>query len=439
VRIAIIQFPGSNCERETMLAVKRAGMQPEEFLWNQSREKLAEFDGFVIVGGFSYEDRSRAGAIAALDPVMHVLKQQNELGKPILGICNGAQILVESGLVPGVENNKLSMSLSENKRVQNSTVLGTGYYNAWVNIRLSDNYQRNAFTKYLTTKNILRLPVAHGEGRFIISPALLTEMQAHGMNLFQYCDEQGNIIDHFPVNPNGSIDNIAAVSNKNGNVMAMMPHPERTTHCDAIFQSMRDYIADQSPFVLRSVRSTRLEGLTTPSATQFLHYFPRKTDVKKFTATGSELVIDLVITDNHALSVENSLKHANIPVKIKRYIHWEIETDTPDVFEKIKSTGVLFNDRKEKISNLERRVPSPLVGEGQGEGCAEGKIFLIRPKEDILGQQKLQLLKNHFGVDGVHAIRHGILWQVIGNETSINDVLQTHLLQNPYAHDCYHY
>src|SRR5215208_2855516 len=100
MKIAIIQFPGSNCERETILAVKRAGMDPVEFLWNESTDRLAAMDGYIIVGGFSYEDRSRAGIIAALDPVMHELTIQSESGKPILGICNGAQILVETGLVP---------------------------------------------------------------------------------------------------------------------------------------------------------------------------------------------------------------------------------------------------------------------------------------------------------------------------------------------------
>jgi phosphoribosylformylglycinamidine synthase I len=408
MRIAIIQFPGSNCERETMLAVKRAGMEPVEFLWNGDKTKLAEFDGYVIVGGFSYEDRSRAGVIAAMDPIMQVIKQQNEKGKPILGICNGAQILVESGLVPGVENNKLALSLTDNKRIQKGQVLGTGYYNAWVNMRLSDNYQYNAFTRHLSPKNILRLPVAHGEGRFVIASGLLAEMQTQGLNLFQYCDEQGKIVDEFPVNPNGSVNNIAAISNKAGNVMAMMPHPERTENCDAIFQSMRDYIA---------------EGQHQAIAP--LNYMPRPEDIKKYSPKGHQLLIDLIITDNQALSVENALQHAQIPVQVKRYTHWEIECDSEAVLEKIKNSGVLFNDRKEKII--------------EGKKMQNTRKFLVHPKDDMLGQQKLQMLHNHFGVDGVRAIRHSTLWEISGNESSINDVLQSHLLFNPYAHDCYDY
>lgn len=409
MRIAIIQFPGSNCERETMLAVKRAGMEPVEFLWNESKEKLASFDGYIIVGGFSYEDRSRAGIIAALDPVMQVIKQQSNLGKPVLGICNGAQILVETGLVPGLENNKLAMSLTDNKRVQQGQVLGTGYYNAWVYMRLSDNYQLNAFTRHLKPENILKLPVAHGEGRFIIPPALLAEMQENGLNVFQYCDAQGNIVDEFPVNPNGSINNIAAVSNKAGNVMAMMPHPERTEMCDAIFTSMREYISSSNR-----------------PAVAPLNYFPRATEIIKYQAKGQQLIIDLVITDNQALSVENALQHANIPVQIKRQVHWEIECESPAVFEKIKESGVLFNDRKEKIVTQKNLHFS-------------GKTFLVRAKEDMIGQQKQQMLAHHFGVNGIHAIRHSILWQVSGDDNSINKVINSHILFNPYAHDCYDY
>jgi phosphoribosylformylglycinamidine synthase I len=406
MQIAIVQFPGSNCERETLLAVKRAGMEPVEFLWNESKAKLADCAGYIIVGGFSYEDRSRAGAIAALDPIMQVIKAESKKGKPVLGICNGAQILVETGLVPGVENDQLSMALTDNKRIQKGKVLGTGYYNAWVNMRLSDEYQLNAFTRKLTPSNILHLPVAHGEGRFVIPPALLEEIKAHGLNVFQYCDQQGNIVDEFPVNPNGSINNIAAISNKAGNVLAMMPHPERTVNCDALFQSMRDYIA---------------EGYV--QATTPLHYYPRPSAIMRYQPQHHQLLVDLIITDNSALSVENALNHRGIPVNIKRYTHWEIECDSKDIFEKIKMSGVLFNDRKEMISSPPR----------------EGEFILVRAKEDMIGKQKQQLLEDHFDVKGVRAIRHGTVWQVIAEQENLTRVINSHILFNPYAHDYYQY
>ena len=411
MRIAVIQFPGSNCERETILAVKRAGMEASEFLWNEPKEKLADFAGYIIVGGFSYEDRSRAGAIAALDPLMQVIKAQSKLGKPILGICNGAQILVETGLVPGVENEKLSMVLTDNKRIRDGKILGTGYYNAWIHMRLSDQYQLNAFTRHLKPHDILRVPVAHAEGRFIIPPALLQEMQTQGLNVFQYCNEQGNIVDEFPINPNGSVNNIAAVSNKAGNVMAMMPHPERTTEGDRIFSSMREYI--QSGYVQR----------VAP-----LYYYPRPAEITRYTKPKNqyELIISLIITDNHAMSVENALNQSAIKAAIKRYIHWEIECDSPSVFEQIKASGVLFNDRKEMIvPTLNTKLSST--------------PFLVRSKDDMIGRQKKQMLEDHFNIKGIHAIRHSVLWQVASDETNLDSIINSHILYNPYAHDCYYY
>ena len=410
MQIAIIQFPGSNCERETIQAVKRAGMEPVEFLWNESPEKLAACAGYIIVGGFSYEDRSRSGAIAALDPIMRILKEQNKLGKPILGICNGAQILVESGLVPGIENDAIGISLTDNKRVQNEKVLGTGFYNAWINMRVSDEYQLNVFTRSLTPKDILHVPIAHAEGRFVLSSGLLAEIQMHGLNVFQYCDQNGNIVDEFPINPNGSMNNIAAISNKSGNVMAMMPHPERTPNGDAIFASMRDYIK---------------EGYIEAGAP--LHYLPRPDAIVPYKPTHHELVIELIITDNHALSVENALNHKDVPVKIQRQIHWEIECDSLDTLEKIKSSGVLYNDRKERV------VPHKIKQENATQ-------FLIRPKEDLLGKEKQQLLENHFDITGIRSIKHAIVWQVVTNNPAhIDAVLNSHILYNPYAHDCYEY
>lgn len=414
MRIGIVQFPGSNCERETMLAVKRAEMEPVEFLWNESRDKLRELDGYIIVGGFSYEDRSRAGIIAAMDPVMQEIRQQSDIGKPVLGICNGAQILVETGLVPGLENNKVGMVLTENRREAHGKILGTGFYNAWVHLRLSANYQRNAFTRHLSSKDILHVPVAHGEGRFVMGLALLQEVQAQGLNVFQYCDENGKIDPHFPVNPNGSLDNIAAIANKAGNVMAMMPHPERTPNGDGIFRSMRDYIAEG-----------RKES-TVP-----LYYYPRRTAIPAYQkpVSSHECIVELLITDNQALTVQNTLRQQGIPVTVKRQIHWEIHTDSDAGVLQIKKTGVLYNDRKEKEIAL-----SPTMS-----GCA----YLVRAKEDVLGQQKQQTLRDHFDLKNVNAISHGILWHFSSDTLDANAlgeaILQTNIISNPYAHDCYRY
>ncbi len=419
LRIAVVQFPGSNCEREAMLAVKRAGMEPIEFLWNESREKLADMHGFIIVGGFSYEDRSRAGIIAALDPVMQAIRIQSERGKPVLGICNGAQILVETGLVPGLENNKVGMVLAENKRMQDGKIIGTGYYNTWVYLRLSPDYQRNAFTRHLTRDDILHVPIAHAEGRFVMSDALLQEIKAQGQAIFQYGDATGNVIDQFPINPNGSICNIAGVSNKAGNVMALMPHPERTLNGDPIFQSMRDYIT---------------ENQFQPTIP--LHYYPRRTAITSYQkpAHAHECMIELIITDNHALTVQNTLQQLGLRVTVKRRVHWEIDCDSIDVLQQIKKSGVLFNDRKEC--------------EVAPRSSTTTTTFLVRPKEDLLGRQKLQTLKDHFHINNVNAMTHSIMWEFISTDAAVNaqqlnelaeKILATNVISNAYAHDCYRY
>ncbi len=409
MRIAIIQFPGSNCERETAMAVRRAGMQPEDFLWNMPAEKLADYAGFVIVGGFSYEDRSRAGVIAALDPIMQTLHAESAKGKPILGICNGAQILVESGLVPGTDYRQLSLALTDNRRVQNGQVVGTGYYNAEVYMRVSDRYQLNAFTRHLTPENILRIPVAHAEGRFVIPPVLLHEMQLQGMNVFQYCDAAGNIAAEFPINPNGSIDNIAAMSNRAGNVMAMMPHPERTAEGDAIFKSMRDYIANH---VFQPVKP--------------LSYQPRSAARKPYPLPHieNEFIVQLWLTDNHTASVENALQARGFPVKIKRFVHWKMN----DIAEadKIHASGVLYNDRKERLVARDQ-LPNTALR------------LLVQAQEDIVGAQKQQILQHHFGVAATTRIQHGVLWCIDAPAEYHAALLDTHIFFNPFSHEVYHY
>jgi len=415
MNIAIIQFPGSNCERETMLAVKRAGMLPVEFLWNAPVEKLATYDGFVLVGGFSYEDRSRAGIIAALDPVMQVLNVQSQLGKPILGICNGAQILVEAGLVPGLDQHLVDMALTDNKRIKQGSVLGTGYYNAWINLTLSKTHRRSAFTRHLTAKSVLNIPVAHAEGRFMIPPALLDIIETNGLSVFKYCTEKGDIVDEFPVNPNGSVNNIAAIANASGNVLAMMPHPERTQSGDAIFLSMRDYIAAGD--VLKA---------------DVIAYTPKPIEIKNYVKANlsDELVVELLITDNHAMSVESALRKNGIFVSIKRQIHWEIKSTSQRVLQKIEASGLLYNSRKERVITVQTNSSSQ-------------QTVLVRAKEDMLGRHMMQQLKQHHGIDGVELIQHGVIWQISADSTVLDSALEhimaTRILFNPASHECFHY
>ena len=135
------------------MACERVGLTPIEFLWNEDPKDLSSFDSYIIVGGFSYEDRSRSGVIASLEPIVDQLKLESVKGKAVLGICNGAQILVESGLIPGLKNYALGVALTDNKRVKNNHIIGVGYYNTWSDLKLDIRPNRCAFTRHLKKKN----------------------------------------------------------------------------------------------------------------------------------------------------------------------------------------------------------------------------------------------------------------------------------------------
>ena len=413
-KIAIIQFPGSNTERETIMACHRVGLNPVEFLWNEPPKKLPGFDGYIIVGGFAYEDRSRAGVIAALDPIMKQIKVEAKKGKPVLGICNGAQILVESGLVPGLENHRVGIALTDNKRVKSGHVLGVGYYNTWANLQMSAPSGRCAFTRRLKSGDFINIPLAHGEGRFIIPNELLEKMISNNQTVFRYCDDEGNIVDEFPTNPNGSMHNLAAACNAQGNVMAMMPHPERTENGDAIFSSIKDFIENGNPVTNHTLSFNRP------------HY-----EVKNYKSSvySTEWIIDMIITDNEASSVHNALDHLGFDVSISRQTHWEISTngDPESILQKIDKTGELYNSNKEFIGKI--------VSE---ENTAS---LLVQQKEDIIGRAKLEALTERFEIVGITKLKRGILWTITvssGNfETVFKQILYSHILFNPLSHECY--
>ena len=414
IHIAIIQFPGSNTERETLMACRRVGLNPIEFLWNEPTEKLSEFYGYVIVGGFAYEDRSRAGVIAALDPIMKQIRLEAEKGKPVLGICNGAQILVESGLVPGLKNYRVGMALTDNKRVQGGHVIGVGYYNTWANLKMSAPSNRCAFTRHLNSGEWIKIPLAHGEGRFIVPDTLLEKMISNNQTVYRYCDDNGNIVDEFPTNPNGSMYNLAAVCNPEGNVMAMMPHPERTENGNVVFSSMKEFIENENPVSDHNLSFDRP------------HY--EMTDYKA-NSNATEWIIDMIITDNEASSVSNALDHLGHNVSIARQTHWEIsmDGDRESILKKIDATGELYNSNKEFIS--------------QPKDSEKNTSFLVRQKEDMLGRAKYESLKERFEIDGITDLKRGVIWNVTVNsgsfDTVLNDILGTHILFNPLSHECY--
>lgn len=198
MNFAVLVFPGSNCDIDCFKAVEQTIGQPVEYVWHTTTD-LSKYDAILVPGGFSYGDYLRCGAISRFAPVMNEVVKAAEQGKFVLGICNGFQILLESGLLPGamLRNKTLKFRChSAQLRVENNG---------------------NPFTTQYAEGELIDIPIAHGEGNYYCDDATLAELKANNQIVFRYHGE----------NPNGSVDDIAGISNKQGNVVGMMPHPER--------------------------------------------------------------------------------------------------------------------------------------------------------------------------------------------------------------------
>ncbi|NPV52505.1 MAG: phosphoribosylformylglycinamidine synthase subunit PurQ [Firmicutes bacterium] len=205
MRVGVVIFPGSNCDHDCHHAAQVMGMDAE-YIWHATRD-ISGFDCIILPGGFSYGDYLRAGAVARFSPIMEAVTRFAERGGLVLGICNGFQILLEAGLLPG------AMMRNRNLKFICKT------------IHLRVENAGTPFTGACAPGQVLAVPIAHGEGNYYIDPEGLRELNANKQVVFRYCDPHGAVTDE--ANPNGSCDNIAGIINREGNVLGMMPHPER--------------------------------------------------------------------------------------------------------------------------------------------------------------------------------------------------------------------
>ncbi len=205
-RVAVVVFPGSNCDLDVLCAFRDVLGVEADYVWHEERD-LSAFDLVVLPGGFSYGDYLRPGALARFSPVMEAVREFAASGKPVLGICNGFQILCEAGLLPGV--------LRRNADLR--------FHCQWVWVRVER--VDTPFTCLCLPGEVLRLPIAHGDGNFYAPEPVWRELEAGGQVVFRYCDRRGECTP--ASNPNGSLFHIAGVSNPAGNVVGLMPHPER--------------------------------------------------------------------------------------------------------------------------------------------------------------------------------------------------------------------
>jgi phosphoribosylformylglycinamidine synthase len=206
MNFGVIVFPGSNCDRDVAMVTRDILGQPTRMIWHQDSD-LSDLDVVIVPGGFSYGDYLRCGAIARFSPAVQATLEHAKLGKPVIGICNGFQVLTEVGLLPGalVRNRDLHFICDRVLlRVERSDLPWTSHY---------DQHR------------IIELPIAHGEGCYYADEATLEEIETHQQVVFRYCDAQGDV--SHDANPNGSLHNIAGICNRSGNVLGMMPHPER--------------------------------------------------------------------------------------------------------------------------------------------------------------------------------------------------------------------
>jgi phosphoribosylformylglycinamidine synthase len=218
-RVGVLIFPGTNSEEETLRACRAVGLDAELVPWNAALDDVREFAAYVLPGGFAYEDRVRAGAIAAHDRLMGVVREGARAGKPVLGICNGAQILLESGLVPELDGATLVQA-----GFTRNAPLGK-YRSTHVHVKLAIAPGRCALTATLPAGTILPAWASHGEGRLAARPDVLARLGDEGHVAFVYCDAAGRATPESV--PNGSALGAAALVNARGNVLALMPHPER--------------------------------------------------------------------------------------------------------------------------------------------------------------------------------------------------------------------
>ncbi len=209
MKFGVVVFPGSNCDRDIIHVLEQVLEQKVETLWHKE-ESLPGYgpeDCIVLPGGFSYGDYLRSGAIARFSPIMNAVIEHAEKGGKVIGICNGFQILCEAGLLPGaLLRNKDQRFVCKN-----------------IHIKAGNNTR--ALTRHAPAQSALKIPVAHAEGRYYADQETIERLFQNGQVLFQYCDENGEITGE--ANFNGSVMNIAGISNLAGNVMGMMPHPER--------------------------------------------------------------------------------------------------------------------------------------------------------------------------------------------------------------------
>ncbi|MBP7114649.1 MAG: phosphoribosylformylglycinamidine synthase subunit PurQ [Candidatus Peribacteraceae bacterium] len=328
---AIPSFPGSNGEVDNLRVLKRCGFDAFVFRWNDSTEKLKDVDGYFFGAGFSYEDRGRSGMVAARDPLFNFMRSEAAKGKVIVGNCNGAQVLVESGLIP--LGDKLRMCLAHNAiRESDGSWRSPGFLNEWVWITPACKPDRCATSNWT---GAMHIPIAHGEGRFVTRDRdLIAELEKNDQVAFRYCTPDAAPSALAPFTPNGSTSGIAGICNKEGNVVALMPHPERTELGDRYFLSILQWVQTRKAGSGKRVAvSDNVGKLSTTRYT-----LPTRLAMR------TELYIDTIITNNEEHTVEQAARRVEPALTLKQYRFVGLKDDSAV---ELLSSLSFFNPNKE--------------------------------------------------------------------------------------------
>ena len=400
-------------------------MEPVFFKWNDSKEKLKDVSGYFIPGGFSYEDRGRAGMVSGRDPLLNFIAEEASSGKVVIGICNGAQVLVESGLIP--LGSGLQMSLAKNV-VEGEAV---GFLNKWVWITPTCKRDRCATSDWEGT---IKLPVAHGEGRFITKDkGVIEELKQNDQIAFCYCDEEGNVSDEAPICPNGSLFGAAGLCNPEGNVVALMPHPERSAEGVKYFESMKRWVSnaaamkqsiDNAAAIPQSQtidNATAIPQSQTPiDQNDHNQYLIQDRNPKE-----TEIFIDTIIVNNEERTVEQAARRIakDLTLKQLKYFAFD-EVEPAEVLLHLS----LFNPNKEiayirKGDEVKKWNADEKREEALHNSPLENGIMLLRRDEPDTGSSRL-------GKGGESGICY-VLGNISEQEISSREFLE--VFSNPHS------
>lgn len=411
IRFAVIVFPGTTGENEATRAFRQNGMEAETVLWNDTGmlkgSRSDDFEGYCLAGGMSFGDRGRGGVIAAQQPIMEVIRKEAAKGKVVLGIGNGAEILVESGLIPGYDNGAIVSAVVDG--------FDAGSSGSWCSLRSVAPKNRSAFSRFAGG---LRLVNSHPPKRFVFGDAgVLEAVRKNSQIVFRFGEQGGKI-----ASDSLDAESIAALCNPAGNILAILPHPEQDPQGGGspIFKSVREWIEARS--------MAGYPGLGSYKGVEA---------IKPFESADIEFIVRPKSIDSEKQTVEAALGEKGFKANLKRYTYWSLKLKPSvngiEVAEKVLGSGELANLNKDWVY-VRTGGKSYQYTEGDGLQAMELSIvgwLVVCEKGNPIGKAKGDEVRERCGIS-LESILNGILWEVENaDEQAIYDIIRTKILYNP--------